>query len=124
LHYCPLEGPLGDVVVKRHAGDAQEQGQGIPALLHVADRLPETGVGLDEMLGELPPHALTERHHARATLGLVSLQPLLGIKPRAARLGIGFVHLAQGLEHKAHLVGEVLRDLHVFASGVGDAVRE
>lgn len=56
-----LERPLHQVGVERCTGLAQEEGEGIPAAVHVSDGLAESGVGLDVALGDLPSSPCVER---------------------------------------------------------------
>ena len=95
------------VVVERRARDAKEQGQLVPALEQILERVAETGVGLDAFLVELSEYPSLELgHHGRA-ISLMNREAL-GVGQRLVpALLVDLEHLAEGLEHVSALGGKV-----------------
>ncbi len=99
--------PVPDPTLERRAGDAEEQGELVPAFEQVAERVAESGVGLDAALVELGSHPCVERGHDRCALGSMEREALVG--------GHGLLRAERlVLEH----LGETVEDVTTFGRKV------
>ncbi len=71
----PLEYLFAKIVMKGGPLDLEEQGQGVPVSLHVADGLTQRGVRLDRSLIKLLLQPLLQLLHQGVALGLMEGQP-------------------------------------------------
>ena len=91
-------------------------------LLQIRRRTAESRVLLDAPVLEVSLDPTLQSLHPRRAFFLVQLQPLLRVELRRACLGVDFIDLAEGLEHKAHLFGKALGQLNELSPAVCVAV--
>jgi hypothetical protein len=102
-----LERSLTNVVLEGRARYAKEQGQLVPALEQVLERIAEAGVGLDAFVIELSDDPLLELGHHRRAVALMNSETLVVGQRSLAALLVGLEHVAEGLEHVLTLGREV-----------------
>jgi len=116
-----LQGLFTNIVVERCSGVPEEEGQRLPMLTHIGDRLAQAAVGLDLALLDVLGQPALELGHLRAALGLMPVQPLFGREAPAPGLGIILVNILEDLQDIEALVGEVRRHLDKTPASVCQA---
>ncbi len=124
MHDRHFERLLAAVVVQRSAGLAEEQRQRLPVFEHIADGLPEAGVGFDVLAVEFFLHPRFELRHLRRTVGLMIREARGGIHFLRLGLGVEEVDLAQGVEHVPAFLGKARGHTHKLPPAMDEAVSE